>query len=165
LIDGIVIQHAQLRARPVVPKKNVRSVQNWLYNHIGAIDDEEADYIRHTSDLFSLVPKVRSPLRRLFERSLHFRILPIWRERRTDLESHDEQHEFYMSDELIDAFVTIVITIVGFVMLVAPLWILEYVDGAAIKLAIITSFIVIFLALISFATVAKPSETLAATAA
>jgi uncharacterized membrane protein len=64
-----------------------------------------------------------------------------------------------------EVFVTVVITIIGFIMLVAPLWWLLFVDNKTIQLAIITCFITLFLSLISSVTVAKPFESLAATAA
>jgi hypothetical protein len=50
-------------------------------------------------------------------------------------------------------------------MLIAPLWILNYVSGPSARLEIITAFVVVFLCLIQSVTIAKPFETLAATAA
>jgi hypothetical protein len=50
-------------------------------------------------------------------------------------------------------------------MLIAPLWILNFAPGTTTKLGIITAFIVVFVGLISFITVAKPFECLAAAAA
>ena len=51
-------------------------------------------------------------------------------------------------------------------MLIAPMWILQALDGRTLpKLGTITAFIVTFLMLVSYATLAKPFETLAATAA
>jgi hypothetical protein len=49
-------------------------------------------------------------------------------------------------------------------MLIAPLWILEFVHGSMNRLAVITGFIVLFLWLIAFGTAARPFESLAATA-
>jgi len=62
-------------------------------------------------------------------------------------------------------FVTIVVVSVGLLMLVGPLWALMYVWDQTKRLAIITAFIVLFLLLLSTVTVAKPFESLAATAA
>lgn len=163
--DKTVLQHGQMRAKPTVPEKDIRSVQMWQHNHKNAILREETDYLQHTSDLFSIVPKLRSPLRRLIERSPSFRTSHVWRKELSDLESHDGQCEFYMSDGLIERFVTILVTTFGLLMLIVPLWILAYVHSTAVKLGVISGFVVLFLVLISFATVAKPSETLAATAA
>ena len=45
------------------------------------------------------------------------------------------------------------------------MWILQALDKNNHKLGVITAFVVVFLGLVSYATVAKPFETLAATAA
>lgn len=50
-------------------------------------------------------------------------------------------------------------------MLVAPMWILEFLEDTKVKLAVITASIVVFLALFSRMTDATPFETLGATAA
>ena len=78
---------------------------------------------------------------------------------------YDPETTHYYSDERMENFVTVVITAVGFVMIVAPLWWLLFVDSKTHQLAIITCFIALFLGLISSVTVAKPFESLAATAA
>ena len=63
-------------------------------------------------------------------------------------------------------FVSFVLTIVGLVMLVAPLWILTYVDDMFHRLSVITAFVVAFLPLVFFTSTGKSSEaSLAATAA
>lgn len=50
-------------------------------------------------------------------------------------------------------------------MLLTPMWILQALHNDNAKLAVITAFVVVFLGLVAYATVAKPFETLAATAA
>lgn len=57
------------------------------------------------------------------------------------------------------------ITSGGIVMLIVPLWILAFVHEQTRRLGIITAFVMAFLMLMSFATLAKPFESLAATAA
>lgn len=117
-------------------------------------------------DLFSLVPEDRSPLRRFFEQSSRFRLLGFWeRKPPSHLPIHDQGYVYYSSDKRIDQFVTVTILSAGLCMLIAPIWILAFVHKVAAKLAIITVFILIFLAMVSFATNAKPYESLAATAA
>jgi hypothetical protein len=54
---------------------------------------------------------------------------------------------------------------VGFIMLIAPLWILLYVESPPWQLAIIPGFIAVFLGFIQSKTVANPFESLAVTAA
>lgn len=50
-------------------------------------------------------------------------------------------------------------------MLLAPLWWLEYVNSTDVRLGIITSFICVFIFLISLSVVNRPFEVVAATAA
>lgn len=159
---------SQLANRPPVPAKDATSLSNWQQNHLNAIQSEEAAYIKHTRDLFSVVPKSKSPLRNLFEKSLHFRIFRPWRvKREEDIENsnRDTKHELYISDERVDGFISIIIAFVGLAMLITPLWILEFTSSSIASLAWITGFIILFLCIVSYATVAKPFETLGATAA
>jgi len=53
----------------------------------------------------------------------------------------------------------------GLVMLICPLWVLDYLQGTEERLGFISGAIVLFLLLISSLTSAKPSEALAGTAA
>lgn len=53
----------------------------------------------------------------------------------------------------------------GMVMLIAPLWVLAVTHGTMKRLGVITGFVVLFLGLIAFTTVARPFESLAAAAA
>ncbi|KAL2012825.1 hypothetical protein VTN00DRAFT_350 [Thermoascus crustaceus] len=163
--NNFVLQHIQLKTRASATAKDIRSLRNWLHNNDGAIMAEERRYIDKEEDLFSLVPKDRSPLRRFFERS-SFRLLSFWeRKPPSNLPIHDQDHIYYSSDKRIDQFVTFTIISAGLCMLIAPISILAFVHKVAAKLAIITVFILIFLAMVSFATNAKPYESLAATAA
>lgn len=59
----------------------------------------------------------------------------------------------------------ITITVLGMIMLIVPLWVLAVTHGTMARLGVITGFIMFFLALVAFATVARPFESLAATAA
>lgn len=83
----------------------------------------------------------------------------------SDLPTHCHETIQLYSDERIDIFVTFTSVVIGLAMLIAPIWILAYTAPVAAKLAIITAFILLFLALVSFGTNAKPFESLAATAA
>ena len=162
--DDLVLQHSQLRARPKVPKKDINSLETWLYNHANPILPAETEYLKHPSDLFSLVPASKSPLRLFLERSRRFRLLKLWRKEPSDTTVKDE-NVHYISDAKIDHFVTIFIMSIGLTMLIAPLWILTYLGGLARRLAVISAFVVLFVVLISWTTIAKPFESLAAAAA
>ena len=71
----------------------------------------------------------------------------------------------YYSDRRVDHFVSVLIVGVGVGMLIAPLWVLQALDSATVKLAVITVFVSFFLIMISFLMVAKPFEALGSTAA
>jgi hypothetical protein len=165
--DELVLQHSELRSRPSVPGKDLESVKNWLYNKENAIEKAEAAYVQYVSDLAPLVPKPKSPLRRFLEQSQTFRLLRFWRIEPlplpNDVTGEDEQTH-YASDKRIDVFITFIILLVGITMLIAPLWILEYVRRNVDRLGVITTFIVLFILLLSLTTVARPFETLAAAA-
>ena len=163
--DELILQHSQIRARPAVPKKDIRSLDNWFWNNDNAILPEETDYIKHPSDLFSLVPRQKSPLRLLLERSSHFRFLRLWQHNPVDHRAGEDKNVHYFSDEKIDRFVATVIMISGLIMLVAPLWILAFLQGLSQRLGVISAFIILFVALLSSTTVAKTFESLAAAAA
>ena len=64
-----------------------------------------------------------------------------------------------------DAFISLIITTIGLVMLISPLWILAFIQLSVNRLAIITAYVVVFLCFVSIAMVEKPSETLGAAAA
>lgn len=148
-----------------MPKKDIYSLSNWFNNNGNAILAEETDYIKHPSDLFSLVPRLKSPLVSLLERSSRFRLLRLWQQEDIEnLTSNDKNVHYYL-DKKIDRFITTFIMGLGLVMLIAPLWILAFVGGLVQRLGVISAFIVLFVALISVTTVAKPFESLAAAAA
>ena len=125
---------------------------------------EETEYIKKTSDLFSLVPTPKSPLRSLLERSSRFRLLNLWRQKNVDPSLNDD-NVHYIADKKIDRSITAFIMTVGLAMLIAPLWILAFLEGLVPRLGVISAFIVLFVALVSVTTVAKPFESLAAAAA
>ena len=90
----------------------------------------------------------------------------FWRDEKSpELPVYDQDLVTYFSDKKVDRFITIVIVGIGTVMLIAPLWNLQALTTPILKLGTITAFIMLFLTIISYATVAKPFETLAATAA
>ncbi len=82
-----------------------------------------------------------------------------------ELPLYDKNEAKYFSDKRIDGFITVIIIALGTLMLIAPMWILPNLENTNAKLGGITGFVVLFLGLISYTTVAKPFESLAATAA
>jgi hypothetical protein len=147
-----------------VPRRNIASLDNWLHNKKHAILDEEAAYIQHRHDLIPLVPKPISGLRKLLEKSPHFRFSSLWRKKPPPSTEEDDMIH-YSSDRRIDACIGVTVTIMGMLMLIVPLWVLAVTEGMMQRLGVITGFVVLFLCLVAFATVAKPFEALAAAAA
>jgi hypothetical protein len=114
------------------------------------------------------VPKSNTPLRQLLERSSRFRLCSIWKKTPPNDASENFPHPetlHYSSGARIDGCIGITITLLGMIMLVIPLWILAVTEGMMERLGVITGFIVLFLGLIAFTTVARPFESLAAAAA
>jgi hypothetical protein len=143
-------------------------VVKWLENKETAIATAEVEYLNHTSDLFQLVSKNKPWLRRFLERSDLFRTFPMWRRPSPGLCEDaivDDEYVHYHDDAKIDHAVAVIILALGVVMIVSPLWILEFTHGPNKRLGIITLFIVLFISLLSVTTVAKPFESLAAAAA
>lgn len=159
--NELVIQHSELRRRPRVASKDRTSLANWFMNHNKAIDEEETLYIQHAKDLFAMVPKTKTALRRLLERSSRFRLFRLW----IKPCPVEDENVHYTSDQRIDTFVNMIIALIGLFMLIVPLWVLAIVTPVFSRLAIITAFVVVFLCFVSFTTVARPFETLGAAAA
>ena len=156
-----MIQHTQLRSRPKVSKQDVQSVANWFRNHQNAIHPEETQYLDERSDLFAMVPKDKAPLRRLLEKSSRFRRWSLWRK----MPKSQDASVIYTSDQKVELFIGLINTTLGLAMLVAPLWILAFVENKVYRLVIITMFLICFLSVVTFTTVARPFESLGATAA
>src|SRR5256885_335977 len=124
----------------------------------------------HARVLLSLQDQLVELEQRLkdLEKSHRFRLSRFWRTQPSgtgDDLGVDTGDTYYSSDEKIEQFASLVILVLGVVMLIGPLWALEFVDGPVNRLGLITVFIVFFITLVSLATVAKPFESLAATAA
>jgi hypothetical protein len=163
--DKFLIQVAEIGKWPTADKVNIRSLKTWHSNHPDAIAREETTYLDHTADLFRLLPRNAEPLRKFLERWDSFTFFTLWRkEPDQGLPVAERQEVLYMEDEKIDSFVLCVTVVIWLAMLIAPIWVLYFVNHAVDKLAVITAFIVVFLAVMALVTDAKPSEMLAATA-
>jgi len=92
-------------------------------------------------------------------------LLAFWRQKTRDGATQDDENIHYISDKKIDRFITTLIVILGLGMLIAPLWILAFVEALKERLGVICAFIVTFVVLLSATTVARPFESLAAAAA
>ncbi|KAK0646919.1 hypothetical protein B0T16DRAFT_330001 [Cercophora newfieldiana] len=139
-------------------------IQVKLYQYSTYLDEEnEADLICLAS-----ASSDKEPLRRLIDHSQALRTLSIWRdtEKQEQRPGCDVDGVLYFSDSKMDRSVSLVIAFVGLVMLVTPVWALHSLgDNMIAKLVTITVFVLVCLAVVSFAMVAKPFEALGTTAA
>ncbi|KAF7542033.1 hypothetical protein G7054_g148 [Neopestalotiopsis clavispora] len=167
LLEKISKELYRLREYPKAPERDINNIKNWHYNHGGlAIVSDEQQYLDDQEDLTCLAHKNKTPLRKIIDKSYRIRTLGVWKRKIQDrIPPYDSQHVSYYSDQRIDNFASVLIVLIGLTMLVTPIWTLNAVESMQSRLIIITVFVVIFLLVMSFAMVAKPFETLGATAA
>ncbi|KAL8680361.1 MAG: hypothetical protein Q9186_003440 [Xanthomendoza sp. 1 TL-2023] len=170
-----VLDHSELKTRPDASETQITYVKNWLENNNGPICPAEVAFVGQ-EDLMPMVPRVKPPLRKLIGKFETFRLF-WWRRSSRSLTPRHYNHTnnfesdttFYSEEEKIDKFVTCVTIGLGLGMLIAPLWLLQYVYTAqadvTVRLWVITGFIIGFTSLLSVIAVARPFEILAATAA
>ncbi|KAK7191935.1 hypothetical protein DPSP01_013342 [Paraphaeosphaeria sporulosa] len=158
-IDG----YAKVRARPRADKRLVENVENWLDR--GAIDPEESSFLRHTDDLTSIHHRTLPPLGRWLESFAQLHRSSFFRAKHGNDAVQKSSGTTISSNSRFDLVTNTSIIFGGLVMLLAPLWWLEYVNDSAKKLAVMTGFICVFVALGSVATVNRPAEVVAAAAA
>ncbi|KAK1521062.1 hypothetical protein CABS01_05567 [Colletotrichum abscissum] len=164
--NEFLIQQHTLRKLSIAPRRDVKNLRNWHYNHDhAAISAEEQKYLNHEEDLVALSQKEKTPLRQVIDGSLRLRTLSLWRHRKEKVATYDKKEVTYYSDKRMNNFASTVIIAIGVLMLITPIWILQALTELKPKLAVITVFIFVFLLVLSLAMVAKPFEALGATAA
>ncbi|KAL8922483.1 MAG: hypothetical protein Q9172_003548 [Xanthocarpia lactea] len=168
-----VLDHSKLKARPDATKRQISNVKNWLGNNNGPIRPQEVSFIEEEGDLMPMVPRIKPPLRRFLDRFDMIGRIGCWRRKAKQLDQRHYNHPknfesettIYNIEETIDKFVTCVTIGLGLIMLIAPLWLLQYVVNDMGRLKIITGCLIVFTILLSIVVVARPFEVLAATAA
>lgn len=156
--------YSRIGTRSHVAARDIQSVQSWTKAFPKAIHDEELGYLKRSDDLIYVNPKSDSALRRLFT-GVASRGLPWFRRHPSDTQGYDQKTTFLHDEERAEVFFTRLTIVAGLLMLIGPIWILEFVAGPLQRLGVITAFILLFLFLVSFATTARPFESLAAAAA
>jgi hypothetical protein len=168
-VDEFIIQQAELKKHPQPSEQDLGSLKNWHYNHQNkTINSAETSYLSSAHDLLSVVPKEKTPLRKLLEQNSFFIARSFWHQRKKPVLPHydkDLNVITYISDKRVDNFVAVLIVVIGMVMLIAPMWVLEFIDSEVKKLGAITAFILGFFAMVSYAISARPFEVLTAIAA
>lgn len=162
--NALLLQQSSLRQYQKAPKRDIKNLHSWHYNHQTAIEEAEQEYLDHKEDLVCVVHKDETPVRRLINSSKRLRTLSIWRQP-PPTDNDNDGMVTYFSDRRMDNFASGVIIGVGMVMLIVPLWILAAMANTTAKLVVITLFVFLFLLILSFAIASKPFEALGATAA
>ncbi|CAF9936463.1 hypothetical protein IMSHALPRED_010771 [Imshaugia aleurites] len=170
-----LLDHAQIKAQPEATEFQVSNVKRWFANaNEKVIQNEEKQFIDKDGDLIPIVSKIKTPLRRFFDKFERPRLWAPFRDIEINERLHGESHDFgltttvYSKESVVDKSVTCVTMVLGVAMLVGPLWWLQHLSSQGnleVRLAVITGFLIVFTILLSILTVARPFEVLAATAA
>ncbi|KAI7774483.1 hypothetical protein LA080_008316 [Diaporthe eres] len=141
------------------------NLDNWLnHNHKKAISEEEAMFSQEIGDLVALASDQKSPLESLVERFPPLLSVKVLRSARQSSQVQSETTLYYSKRRLRHIVFGVIIG-TGLLLLLGPMWALQFVGDNVKRLVIITGFIILFTAVLASATVAKPFEVLAATAA
>lgn len=175
-LDSFLNGYSQLVSRGPCKADDISSVRRWLrFIRPNAIDIREAEYIDHDDDLISIHPKMKSPGRRFLERIAFgggrfnrtgIPWLRYWfsKEAPKNIVSLRNEDTFWPNDQRMEKVSSVLISVIGLTMLIGPLWILNAVKPTVYRLAVISSFIVIFFVVLAV-TRSRLYEALAATAA
>ena len=194
-VDTFVNQFSQFSNHPKPDTNAIKDIRNYLNwrtvkfpsgLEMGPIDSAEVAFIcdeNHEDDLVPVQPSNRSPLRRYLERFTYmifrkvgvpdkFKRKPPQRsdqgeEGATSIPLEEEYGDFviWAKEETIEGVASFITGFISLAMLIGPLWVLNTVQTTNGKLGVITGFLVLFYLLMSFATSARTSETIAAVSA
>lgn len=161
--DEFVSLHAEMKSKPNALRRQTANLKNWHDRNHNAILEDERAYIDQSDDLTTIIPISRTPLRKALERTEWFKTSNFFR--RSPARSQQDETVFYHNDTRMQAFDSGTVMLVGLAMLLAPIWILYTVKTPRYRLGVISAFVTAFMVLLQVVTTAKPSESLAATAA
>ena len=159
-----MLSFSQIRTRRSAQKYQIENIEAWFWNHPTAIAKEEQEFVRKAGDVVALVARVKSPLRLLLEKFRSVLTCSMFRAKQRTDQVQSFTTSCY-SNAKFDAFVTAVLIFSGILLLLGPMWTLQCMTNNTKRLGVITAFILLFTSLLASATVAKPFEVLAATAA
>jgi hypothetical protein len=161
--DQFIDAFSKIRTRPRAEKRQVDNLKNWLDR--GAIEAKEAEFATHASDMISINSRSRAPLGQWLEACRKLHLWKIFRSKHLPDLHIKSAATVYSSNQMFDSLTTTAIIFMGLIMLLAPLWWLEHVSSSETRLKIITGFICVFIVVMSTATVNRPFEVVASTAA
>lgn len=159
-----MISYQQVAGWPSARDYQAENVQNWLFRHATAIAAREEAFIRKDGDLIAPAAKTKSSVRMAVEKFPDLLDSRLFRARPKGIHVSSAT-TVYHSNTTLDAVSYAVVISLGLMLLIGPMWVLQFVADDVRRLGIITGFVLVFTALLASATVAKPFEVLAATAA
>lgn len=162
--DDFILAHSQLRARSTAETFQIENLRSWFYNNPRAIDEEEQEFVNQGGDVIPLVEKRKPFLHLLFEH-IDDKYLAKWFSVKDRPDRVKSETTTYSSNKKIDVVMTAVIVVIGLLVLLGPMWWLEFVVDGNRRLGIISAFVVLFAGILASATVQRPFEVLAGTAA
>ncbi|KAF2705066.1 hypothetical protein K504DRAFT_506536 [Pleomassaria siparia CBS 279.74] len=154
---------SKIRERPRADKSQVTNLHEFINRN--AITKKETDFAEHRPDLISINAHRSSPLGRFLETIRVIRLSSLVRAKPDPDSQVISNYTHYASDDALATLTTISIVLIGLIMLLGPLWLLEFVPGSKKRLLTITIFITVFMALMSTATINRPFEVVASSAA
>jgi hypothetical protein len=131
----------------------------------GAISQSERTFVNKASDLIAINSRIRPPLGQWIEACQSLHLWKVFRAKAVTGLHVESEKTVYSSDSKFEGFTTICIIATGLLMLLAPMWWLEYVSDSVTRLKIITGFLCVFISIMTIATINRPFEVVAATAA
>ena len=161
---------------PQASTESIRNVENWFITYPDAIASQETSFVEHRDELINIIKKPRALLFRILDKFPNFLWGPLFERvpaKFADAKGKGQLEYFeynpettqYADDHRVGRFINTLILLIGFLMLVIPLWILRFTGNRTKQLGVITVCIAVFLCIIQSVTVPRPFETLAATAA
>lgn len=165
--DDLLLKYITLKSKKAASQRHVDNIKSWFVDFPGAISKEETDFINHPDDLVC-VSAATSPARRLFATKVVCKTkaaLNLFRKRPHRLVSAaDAEYLQVYDDGTIDTWASVAAFAAAAFMLITPLWILQGVQDPNQKLSVISVFVFLCLLFLTYVTLGKPFERLAATA-
>lgn len=162
--DEYISVYSELKSKSSAQPHQVENILAWFHNHPLAIAAEEQGFVERGTDVISLSAKPKSPLQLWIEKCRPLVTSAIFRARHRDAHVASRT-TIYHSNQGLSAFASFVIVATGLVLLLGPMWALQFIEDNIRRLGLITGTVLLFTALVASATIAKPFEVLAAAAA
>ncbi|OAK93539.1 hypothetical protein IQ06DRAFT_321576 [Phaeosphaeriaceae sp. SRC1lsM3a] len=169
-LSGVLLQYNQfinafskVRARPRAENRQIDNVVHWLERK--AITKNEAAFIQKKGDLITINSRSLPPLGQWIEACQRLHLWKMFRAKFVPDVHVKSAMTVYSSDEKFDRVTTGSIIVIGLLMLLAPMWWLEFTSTSIVRLGIITGFVCAFISIMSMSTTNRPFEVVAATAA